>query len=249
MRSTHHSVNQQYFQFICATSIGFSSLDTSACGQSIFNSQKLAIPSNPLSPTIAVALSSAISGQDPDATFGSDHRREPASQPGRLRPGRIRPRCAPAIGRLQPSTRTASGLPWFRSSWIPTTAPPRITPSGSRTSSPSRGLSPALTDEQEALLGCGPFYGTNCDIEGIDLMNIEASAPDSVLADLRGDLHQRAVHLADHGRDRRPARHHGLQRWPGLHALRGRQDLHPPRLPWAGRRRLQHQRRTAPPSG
>ena len=38
------------------------------------------------------------------------------------------------------------------------------------------GLSPALTDEQEALLGCGPFYGTNCDIEGTDLMNIEASS-------------------------------------------------------------------------
>ena len=38
------------------------------------------------------------------------------------------------------------------------------------------GLSPALTDEQEALLGCGPFYGTNCDIDGIDLMNSEASA-------------------------------------------------------------------------
>jgi hypothetical protein len=38
------------------------------------------------------------------------------------------------------------------------------------------GLSPALTDEQEALLGCGPFYGTNCDIHGVDLMNMEASA-------------------------------------------------------------------------
>ena len=38
------------------------------------------------------------------------------------------------------------------------------------------GLSPVLTDEQEALLGCGPFYGTNCDIHGMDLMNSEASA-------------------------------------------------------------------------
>jgi hypothetical protein len=38
------------------------------------------------------------------------------------------------------------------------------------------GLQPFLTDEQEALLGCGPFYGTQCDIDGIDLMNAEASA-------------------------------------------------------------------------
>src|SRR5690606_1820202 len=32
-----------------------------------------------------------------------------------------------------------------------------------------------LTDQQEALLGCGPFYGTNCDTDGIDLFNAEAS--------------------------------------------------------------------------
>ncbi len=38
------------------------------------------------------------------------------------------------------------------------------------------GLQPVLTDEQEALLGCGPFYNTQCDIDGIDLMNMEASA-------------------------------------------------------------------------
>jgi hypothetical protein len=38
------------------------------------------------------------------------------------------------------------------------------------------GLQPFLTDEQEALLGCGPFYGTQCDIAGVDLMNAEASA-------------------------------------------------------------------------
>jgi hypothetical protein len=36
-------------------------------------------------------------------------------------------------------------------------------------------LSDYLTDEQEALLGCGPFYGTNCDKHGIDLFNAEFS--------------------------------------------------------------------------
>ncbi len=36
-------------------------------------------------------------------------------------------------------------------------------------------LSERLTDAQEALLGCGPFYGINCDIEGIDLFHAEAS--------------------------------------------------------------------------
>ncbi len=32
-----------------------------------------------------------------------------------------------------------------------------------------------LTNEQEALLGCGPFYGTDCDVQGIDIFNAEAS--------------------------------------------------------------------------
>jgi hypothetical protein len=32
-----------------------------------------------------------------------------------------------------------------------------------------------LTPEQQALLGCGPFFGTNCADSGIDLLNAEAS--------------------------------------------------------------------------
>jgi hypothetical protein len=36
-------------------------------------------------------------------------------------------------------------------------------------------LSGYLTDEQEALLGCGPFYRTDCDADGIDLFHSEAS--------------------------------------------------------------------------
>jgi hypothetical protein len=38
-----------------------------------------------------------------------------------------------------------------------------------------QGLGAYLTDQQEALLGCGSFYGTNCDDDGIDLFNAEAS--------------------------------------------------------------------------
>ena len=35
-----HSINQQLFSMICATSIGFTNLDLSACGQTIFNSTR-----------------------------------------------------------------------------------------------------------------------------------------------------------------------------------------------------------------
>jgi len=37
------------------------------------------------------------------------------------------------------------------------------------------GLNSVLTTQQQALLGCGPFYGTNCQVQGIDLFNTEAS--------------------------------------------------------------------------
>jgi hypothetical protein len=44
---------------------------------------------------------------------------------------------------------------------------------------PGFGTSPTLnevlTDEQEALLGCGPFYGTDCERDGIDLTHAESS--------------------------------------------------------------------------
>jgi hypothetical protein len=46
---------------------------------------------------------------------------------------------------------------------------------GSGIFGPTAGLGAFLTDQQEALLGCGPFYGTDCDDDGIDLLNSEAS--------------------------------------------------------------------------
>jgi hypothetical protein len=39
----------------------------------------------------------------------------------------------------------------------------------------SSNVSMYLTDEQEALLGCGPFFRTDCDVDGIDFYNAEAS--------------------------------------------------------------------------
>ena len=39
----------------------------------------------------------------------------------------------------------------------------------------NQGIGAYLTNEQEALLGCGSFYGTDCDADGVDLFNAEAS--------------------------------------------------------------------------
>jgi hypothetical protein len=38
-----------------------------------------------------------------------------------------------------------------------------------------KGLGQRLTPQQEALFGCGPFYQDDCDTDGIDMLNAEAS--------------------------------------------------------------------------
>ncbi|MCP3986518.1 MAG: hypothetical protein GY723_19215 [bacterium] len=40
----------------------------------------------------------------------------------------------------------------------------------------SADLMGSLTDQQEALFGCGAYFETSCDLDGIDLLNAEASA-------------------------------------------------------------------------
>jgi hypothetical protein len=39
----------------------------------------------------------------------------------------------------------------------------------------NQGLGQYLTPQQEALLGCGPFYHTDCDDDGVDFLNAEGS--------------------------------------------------------------------------
>ena len=175
---TQHSVNQTQFHFICATSIGFLSLDPTSCGQSIFNSQNL--PSPPPSPTIAQALSSGMAGQDPNGDAA-------ITAGGLLRAlgAQLAGWDASTDAAIQAAT---AGNPWPTGYRTPLVSlvwnlpqdgdPPAIAdhPNLFGDFFTQFGLSRHLTNEQEALLGCGPFYRTNCDIDGIDLMNVEASA-------------------------------------------------------------------------
>jgi len=171
-----HSANQMQFHFICATSIGFIDLDSTACGQTIFNSQNPALVGGDItssSPTISVAFGASFAGQDPNASaaftggglFLALAAYGPASQ-----------------AQVAAMTAGNNGLP---AGAITPLVPLAMDPNdGAMANHPigfqnlftQFGLSRFLTDEQEALLGCGPFYGTNCDIDGLDLMNMEASA-------------------------------------------------------------------------
>ncbi len=183
---TQHSVNQTQFHFICATSIGFISLDRSSCGQSIFNSQNTTSDTDPLRPRVMIAATNIMSGQNNPLTGGA------AALEGL---GEFTQTTIDAINGLARGSNTA--IQRFLSSGFGANTPTVLVPlsmdpgdGGPLTAAdippellePSvtfwtfTGLQPYLTDEQEALLGCGPFYGTQCDLSGIDLMNLEASA-------------------------------------------------------------------------
>ncbi len=151
--------NLQLFTMICATSIGFNALDSSACGQSVFNSLNNPLgggSSNRSDPkdlqfTIASLLSNAIAG-------------------------------APGLGF---TLAALAGVPvplvglnidpcdgFFSDGMGGCTAQPART--GSLVFGGGRSMNQTLTDEQEALLGCGPFWGTDCEADGIDLLNADA---------------------------------------------------------------------------
>jgi hypothetical protein len=174
----NHSVNQTMFAKNCAATFGFLSLDPEACGPSLFNSQVETQPRNPLAPRLMVALTNVMSGQCGEL-FG-----ELSAGCGVLA----------GIGSYNTNTWAAlAGFPWTARSPQSGTATPLVPliadPGDGGGDDPGEfsgdlgvliflatGLAPFLSDEQEALLGCGAFYDTGCDVNGVDILNAEASA-------------------------------------------------------------------------
>jgi hypothetical protein len=177
-----HSVNQQLFQVICATSLGFSNLDPSGCGLTLLQSSARTgadpdAPATAPEPRVVVALTSVATG-DPS---------------GIIFPGLIA-----ALAELEEDSATSIARALAPFGVTSPLVPLNIDPADGGIDYPADhpllresdfflsvgffydglggSLSARLTDQQEALLGCGPFYGTSCDLDGIDLMNAEASA-------------------------------------------------------------------------
>ncbi len=200
---TRHSANQQLFAMICSTSIGFSSLDLSACGQSVLNSLATVDNDNPATPgVVEVAplpvvgvVGTILSGQNAAGIFGPTHGNQFLPTLAGYTPATVT-----AIAANAPFAQSYFNLTTFTTDptvLVPLVADPAdggqafvsqypasvqaaliagAVPPLQSNAFLSNGLSPFLTDEQEALLGCGPFYGTNCDIDGVDLLNAEATA-------------------------------------------------------------------------
>ncbi len=164
-----HSINQQVFHMICSGSVGFSALDPTSCGQTVFTSAAEAIPGGP---AISSVLSSIVSGSGPAVFPFSSQALFLALVPGLA--GGV------PLNTAQVAAFTGGTLtPMVPLSVDPNDggAPPLTGISKfDQLVTVGYSLSRTLTPEQEALLGCGPFYGTSCDAQGIDLMNAEASA-------------------------------------------------------------------------
>jgi hypothetical protein len=197
----HHHANQQRFAVICSSSVGFNDLDRSVCAFSVLNSP--ATPGIPFA--ISQVLGHILRGNSDDTTAASSkfffsqlaEFTPSASAPGwtALRnggdlngDGSLGADDLPLTALVDdvdgPNDLDGGGLTVAQVNQA--VADGLITAGQANAylilvrpndSAPSPyGIMPVLSDEQEALLGCGPFYGTFCDLSGIDFLNAEASA-------------------------------------------------------------------------
>ncbi|MBW2243769.1 MAG: hypothetical protein JRH01_17430 [Deltaproteobacteria bacterium] len=179
----HHSSNQTLFAKNCASTFGIVALDPTACGLTVFNSQVATDPTEPLAPRLMIAFNNMWAGSN-SGFFGvhgggAEVFAGLAAFNARTVADLARFPWTPTILGFGPSA--GDQTPLVALSVDPNDGGPSVTPP-EFASDPgvllwqSSALQPVLTDQQEALLGCGVFFDTQCDIDGIDLFNAEASA-------------------------------------------------------------------------
>lgn len=198
----NHHANQQIFAMICSTTVGFSSFDRSACAQTVFGSTALItifpfsvaqligatlsggrVANDAIRSVVGAPLPSASLSRDiPDSAIPAGQAFAPGYKP--LAGGRDlsdltsatkletckgdRDGRGPCGGYIfSPETGTFGNPFAFQVPGLPVARQDGLQ---------GETLAGFLTPEQEALLGCGPFWGTNCDDEGFDLLNAEASS-------------------------------------------------------------------------
>jgi hypothetical protein len=163
----NHSINQSLFAWICAGTVGVApAVDSSACAFTLFNSQR---PSG-LGPTFAGLFSSVVAGRGPGATRLNLVMGEPPLGAFPL----ISDALLAAFGPAGTNTLFYQGPAPAPSALVP------LTYDGAQ-DGPVPGALEArfgsfTTVEQAALWGCDAYYQTDCDAQGFDLANMEASS-------------------------------------------------------------------------
>jgi hypothetical protein len=177
---TQHGANQQLFAVACAASLAVApQLDPTACLANIFGSSNRTMPEGMTAPRVVVALNTVAMGD----TIGPN--------------GLVLPGLAgyPADGSVQDAIESVSVVPGNRKVTVTLNADPfdggpdytnqtagnvligasdfGTTVDFFYSGGPQSSLSARLTDHQEALLGCGPLFKTSCDLDGVDVLNME----------------------------------------------------------------------------
>jgi hypothetical protein len=162
----NHSINQSLFAWICAGTVGVApAVDSSACAFTLFNS-----PVNGGLGPFATVFSSIIAGGPAGATrlrilgggfpVGSTVVEDALLAAfGPTGTNTLVYNVAPTISPLVPLSYDGVG-------------DNPVAPAGAAATQ----LQPFTTEAQAALLGCDTYYQTNCDVQGLDLANMEASA-------------------------------------------------------------------------
>ena len=164
-----HPANQQFFAATCAATVGFGALDPLSCSLGIFNSQAVT-EAGAIDFTLAQTLSAGVAGgllAFSILSVANDLPADPTS-PDRLPLIALNRdeddntntndcMAADVFGVLQDCGAGGGGFYAFA------------------VNGDSLALGEVLSPTQEALLGCGPLLGTQCDNQGIDLLNAEAS--------------------------------------------------------------------------
>jgi hypothetical protein len=172
-----HSANQQLFAFVCAATVGGApKVDPAACGLTIWNSTRApaGVPGSP--PTYVALWSNILAGSDSGVeAFNDLVSTDPAVQAS----------YQAQLLAVNPSIRRGGFGGGVPTPLVNLNADANDGPLG--TPPPGTGpitaalwygdsLQANLTTAQQALLGCGSHYGTDCDLQGIDMLNAEASA-------------------------------------------------------------------------
>jgi hypothetical protein len=183
---TSQSYNRQVFDVVCANTVGVTALDPASCVFSIFGSTTV-VSGLPL----AQIFSDVLGGQGGNVTplngnfllantgsFTDTTRIALNNLDNQL--GNIMSRTvfipaatAPlgfAVCFNDPTRGCQGGAP------APLTALNVDPMDGARAVAGQLGVANYLSPEQQALIGCGPFYNTSCDAQGLDFLNAEAGA-------------------------------------------------------------------------
>jgi hypothetical protein len=184
---TQHSANQQLFAVACAASIAVApDLDPTACLANIFGSPNPTPPNDvlPVSPRLVVVLNTIArgdtSGAAGEGTFllgligatDMDAARaqiRQASFNGALEKVTVDLNIDPNDGDNPDFANASENNVLVNADDRALTVDFFYNPGGLIQGS----LSGRLTEWQEALLGCGPFYRTSCDLDGVDVLNME----------------------------------------------------------------------------